>query len=548
MRHLTPCLLLLASMLGAQSATKLEPAANPLPDLFGTACDLDGDLAVIGAPIADSPELGGDNDAGAAYVYRRVGDSWIQEAILSAPTPEQDDHFGASVALDGETIVIGADGRDLPGKPDTGSVYVFEQVAGEWVPQVLNSPSQNGGDFFGDSVAIDAGSIVIGAPFDDDLAADSGAVYVFVRSGNAWAEQQKLKAGDASSGDRLGSVAILDDRIVAGAPHDDHEVLIDAGSVYVFVRQGSDWSQETRLQSGRRGPGESFGVRVAIDADAILVSSPLGFGLAPQSGNAEIFRLDGSTWSSEARLQVSDGAAQDNLGSSIDLAGDLAILGARFAMVDGRPAAGAAYLFRRGTNVFGLTTWDMVSKITSADPDHAGYGSAIAISGADLLVGAPFSNTAGSATGAAFVEVLDVVTTFGSACAGLILPTPILTTETVIPNIGETFRLTLSPDAPALPGAAIGLIGRSNRLFDAIPLPFDLGTILPGCQLLVSIDFQGNLSGGFPGPYQWSLEIPDTASLVGTSVFLQAVPFILLPGGGMDFAMSGGVRAKIGMR
>jgi len=536
MRHLALCPLLLAALLDAQSGTKLEPAASAFPDFFGAACDLDGDLAVIGAP----------SDAGAAHVYRRVGDAWTLEATLEAPSPEPDDHFGTSLAIDGASIVIGAPGRDLPGKPDAGAAYVFERVAGLWTAQVLESQSQGVGDFFGQSVAIQQGSIVVGAPYDDALAADSGAAYVFIRSGNVWLEQQKLKAGDASAGDRLGSVAIQGDRIVAGAPHADRGILIDAGAAYVFQRQGTSWSQETRLASTRPGPGESFAVRVAIDGDAILVSSPLGFGVAPQAGHAEVFGFDGATWSSEGRLQAADGAAQENFGSGIDLDGDLAILGARFASVDGRTAAGAAYLFRRGTNAFGMTIWTLVSKITAADADQAGYGAAAAISGADLCIGAPLSTRTGSATGAAYLEEVEIVTSFGSGCQGTTLPLPILSANTVRPTIGETFELSLSPDAPPLPGSAIGLIGRSNRQFGAIPLPFDLGASLAGCQLLVSIDFQMNLSGGFPGPFVWKLAIPDTPSLVGTGVFLQAVPFILLPTGEFDFAMSSGVRAKIG--
>ncbi|MHC5064198.1 MAG: hypothetical protein ACYTG5_09510, partial [Planctomycetota bacterium] len=469
------------------------------------------------------------------------------EARLESPTPAADDHFGSAVALDGETIVIAANRRDLPGKPDSGSVYVFEQVAGTWTGEEINASSQAAGDFFGDSIDISRDRIVVGAPFHDALAADAGAAFVFVKESGSWVEEAKLQASDASAGDRFGAVGISGDRIAVGAGFDDHIGLDDAGSVYVFERDASDWNETDRLQSGRRGTAESFGLRVAVDADSIIAGTPLGFGNAAGAGSADIFRFDGSAWRIEGRIQAPDGDLQENFGSSVDIEGNLAIVGARFAEIDMRPAAGAAYLFKRGVDGLGDPSWEMVSKVDAGDANQFGYGSAVSISGPEILIGAPLSSVGATENGAGYWQEVDVATVFGLGCSGFALPMPVMTPATEAPKIGEVFRLDFSEQVPPIQGGGFGFLGRSNRDFGGVGLPLDLTPFnMPGCELLVSVDFQQNLAGGFPDTYHWEIQVPDDQAIVGTPVYFQAMTFIIVPStGGLDVALSRGLRARV---
>ncbi len=537
----------LTSLASAQTNTKLQAPPNPQADFFGASCALDRDLAVLGAPFEDSDSLAANNHAGAVYVYRRQGNAWIEEARLEAPTPAADDHFGSAIAMSGELIVIAANRRDLPGKPDSGSIFVFEPIAGSWTGEEINSANQGAGDFFGDTVDISRDRIVVGAPFDDAVATDSGAAYVFVRDSGGWIEEAKLKASDASAGDRFGAVGISADRIAVGAGFDDHVGLKDAGSVYVYQHDGSAWNETDRLQSGRRGAGESFGLRVAVDADSIVAGTPLGFGNAAEAGSADIFRFDGTAWQIEGRIQAPDGDLQENFASSVDIEGNLVIVGARFAEIDGRSAAGAAYLYKRGVDGLGDPNWQMVSKVDSGDGNQLGYGSSVAISGPEILIGAPLATSGANENGAGYWQEVDVATVFGLGCPGFALPMPVMTPASEVPRIGEVFRLDLSAQAPPLLGGAFGFLGRSNQTFGAMDLPLDLSTFnLPGCELLVSVDFQQPLRGGFPGRFYWEIPVPDDSSIVGTAVYFQAMTFIIIPStGGFDVALSRGLRARV---
>ena len=233
-------------------------------DFFGFSVALSGDTAVIGA-FRDSDDVKG-VDSGSAYVFTRSGTNWGQQAKLTATDGAANDTFGGNVALSGDTAVIGAlgDDDDVNGV-DSGSAYVFTRSGTSWSEQAkLSAADGAAGDEFGYSVALSGDTAVIGAARDDDKGNDSGSAYVFTRSGTSWSQQAKLTAADGAAGDVFSiSVALSGDTAVIGADLDD-EKGDNSGAAYVFTRSGSTWSQQAKLTADDGAAGDLFGIRVAL--------------------------------------------------------------------------------------------------------------------------------------------------------------------------------------------------------------------------------------------------------------------------------------------
>src|SRR2546427_1801066 len=166
------------------------------------------------------------------------------------PVGQQGAELGLSAALSGDTLVVGADAQDTPGGVDTGAAYVFVRSGTTWsVQQQLVASDAAASDAFGSAVAISGDTIVVGAPLDDTPAGtDAGSAYVFVRSGTTWTEQQKLVASDAAAIDGYGyTVSISGDTAVVGAFTHDAPGGLNSGAAYVYVRSGTTWSEQQRL-------------------------------------------------------------------------------------------------------------------------------------------------------------------------------------------------------------------------------------------------------------------------------------------------------------
>ncbi len=220
-----------------QEVAKLTASDASGGERFGLSVTFDGEAIVVGAPDA-----GGD-DSGAAYVFEFDSEAaWEEVAKLSASDAAAMDGFGTSVALDGDTILVGARGHDASGT-DSGAAYVFERnVGGLWVEAAkLTASNATSADAFGASVAIDGSIAVVGAWGVDTAGIDSGAVYVYERDdGGVWQEVAQLVASDADTAERLGSsVAASALELVAGAPFDGDGGM-QAGAAYVFEAVFSD--------------------------------------------------------------------------------------------------------------------------------------------------------------------------------------------------------------------------------------------------------------------------------------------------------------------
>src|SRR5215468_7568925 len=220
---------------------------------------------------------------GSAYVFARSGAVWNQQQKLEAPDAAASDLFGQSVAISGDTIVVGAPLDDGAGAVDQGSAYVFALSGGFWShQQKLAAPDPAVNDEFGSKVAINGDTIVVGAPLDDGAGGDSqGSAYVFTRSGGFWSHQQKLEAPDADEGGEFGlSVAISGATLVVGS-RNDGAAGVNQGSAYVFARIGEVWSQQQKLEASDAEAGDQFGFSVGISGGTIVVGST--FGNSPSS-------------------------------------------------------------------------------------------------------------------------------------------------------------------------------------------------------------------------------------------------------------------------
>ncbi len=259
-------------------------------DRFGGAVSLDGDTALVGAT--------GDDDAGSAsgsaYVFIRSAPGvWTEQAKLTASDGAAFDAFGGSVSLDGDTALVGATGDDDAGSA-SGSAYAFiRDGSGVWTEQAkLTASDAETGDSFGASVALDGDTALVGAHRDDDGSLDSGSAYVFTRDGaGVWTEQAKLTASDAAGFDRFGvSVALDGDTALVGAWLDD-DAGSQSGSAYTFTRAAPGvWTEQSKLTASDAAAFDRFGVSVALDGDTALVGAYLDDDAGSSSGSAYVFQ------------------------------------------------------------------------------------------------------------------------------------------------------------------------------------------------------------------------------------------------------------------
>ena len=297
--------------------TKLTAGDAAQFDNFGTSVAISGDTAVVGALF----DVDSGISSGSAYVFQRSAGVWSQQQKLTASDAAANDQFGASVAISGDTAVVSSPGDDDAGT-NSGSAYVFIRSAGVWSQEAkLTASDGTGSDGFGGSVAISGDTVVVGASRDDDAGTSSGSAYVFIRSAGVWSEQAKLIASDAAGGDFFGgSVAISGESVVVGAFNDD-DTASDSGSAYVFQRSGTTWSQEAKLTASDAALSDFFGFSVAISGDTAVVGAHLDDDAGGDSGSAYVFQRSAGVWSEQQKLTASDAALADEFGFSVAISG-----------------------------------------------------------------------------------------------------------------------------------------------------------------------------------------------------------------------------------
>src|SRR6266498_3967425 len=320
---------------------KLEASDPAAFDGFGFSVAISGETVVVGA-LFDDGAAG--LQQGSAYVFARSGGVWTQQQKLLASDAAAGALFGISVAISGETVVVGA-----PGDDSRGSAYVFARNGGVWSQQQkLLASDAAAGDAFGESVAISGETVVVGAQFDDDVAGDNqGSAYVFARSDGVWSQQQKLRASDAAVADSFGaSVAISGETVVVGAIGDDGAAGRDQGSAYVFARSGGVWTQQQKLEASDAAANDLFGLSVAISGETVVVGAPFDAGAAGNSqGSAYVFARSGGVWSQQQKLEASDAALGDQFGFSVAVSAWTVEVGAHDDSGAAGRLQGSAYVF-----------------------------------------------------------------------------------------------------------------------------------------------------------------------------------------------------------
>jgi len=357
-------------------------------DNFGFSVAIDGDTMIIGAPFDD---IGSGYDRGSAHIYRWNGASWVFEATLRASDGRYYDQFGWSVALSGDTAIVGAPNDTVGENYYQGSAYIFTRAGTAWTQEVMLTASDGQYyDQFGWSVALSGDTAIVGVPFD--FVGENyyqGSAYIFTRSGSVWTQQAKLTAFDAAAGDEFGvSVALSGDTALVGAVYDDGAAGANQGSAYVFTRSGTLWTQQAKLEASDAAVFDNFGSSVALSGDTAIVGAQFGDGAAgADQGSAYVFTRAGTSWTEEVKLTAADGQYFDLFGWSVAVSGETALVGAYLADIGTSADQGAAYTFTR--SIRGAPEWTLQAKLaTSDDPAHDLLGTAVAFDDNAIIVGA----------------------------------------------------------------------------------------------------------------------------------------------------------------
>ena len=313
-------------------------ASDPLPlAFFGSAVAIDADTIVVGAPNADNPGPFAQGP-GAAYVFERNLGIWTETAKLTASDAADRDFFGGAVDVDGSTIAVGADNHGSSGLVfGTGAAYLFEDPGTGWVETQLFLASDGvPEDGFGGSLALSGNTLLIGAvqlfagPFST-ASPRPGAVYSFVDPGGGWAETQRFEAALPVIGDEFGAALALDvDRALIGAPALDLTQLPAPGAAHLFDRIGGVWSVTTALAASDATAGDGYGSSVALDGTRGLVAAPRavnagGFPLFEGFGAVYVVEDPGGGWAESARLITTNLALTESFAEAVALDADLGL-------------------------------------------------------------------------------------------------------------------------------------------------------------------------------------------------------------------------------
>ncbi|HWO26069.1 MAG TPA: DUF4215 domain-containing protein [Kofleriaceae bacterium] len=443
-------------------------ASNTDPvDLFGfsVALSADGSTLVVGAPLEDSAATGinGDQssnaagDSGAVYVFTRSGATWVQQAYIKASNTDSNDIFGYSVALsaDGSTLAVGACAEDSTstgingdqssnGAIDSGAVYVFTRSGTAWSQQAyVKASNTDSGDQFCYSVALsgDGSTLAVGTNLEDGVAnstVDSGAAYVFTRSGATWSQQAYVTASNVDAGDNFGySIALSSDgsTLAVGSPDEDSAATgingdhtsnsaSVSGAAYVFTRIGSVWSQQAYVKASNTEAGDLFGYSITLSGDGSTLavgavaedSAATGINgnqadnSVTDSGAIYIFARSGTTWAQQAYVKASNTDAFDTFGVSVALSGDGSSLAVGAYLEDSAATgingdqssdsvldAGAVYAFARNG-----ATWSQQAYVKASNTEALDvFGICIGLSadGSTMAVGAYTEDSAATGVG-----------------------------------------------------------------------------------------------------------------------------------------------------
>jgi hypothetical protein len=364
-------------------------------DHFGMTVSTSGDYALVGSP--------NDNDrgesTGSAYIFVKDGDEWIQQAKLTADDAAAGDYFGNSLFIRGDYAIIGAFGDANEGAW-TGSAYVFVRNGEHWSQQAkLTADDASAGDGFSqEAVSIDGNYAIVGACTENNIA---GSAYIFVRDGENWTQQTKLTADNPIAGDYFGyKVSINGDYAVVSVTQDG-DGRSHRGFANVYIRDGVNWTHQATLAADDGANGDIFGRSVSLDRDYVVVGAPLDQDGGNESGSAYIFMREGENWSQQAKLTADDADAGDRFGFGVSISGQYVVIGS-YLDDDNGNNSGSAYLFGRDGE-----DWTQIEKLTPGDAAEGDiFGHRVSINGNNLITGSCNDDDNGENSGSAYIYQL----------------------------------------------------------------------------------------------------------------------------------------------
>lgn len=379
---------------------RLSAPGGALNDSFGWSCALSGNTAIVGAPQDDYGAL---TDAGSAFVFTRSAAVWTLQTTLQPASPATGDFFGSAVDVLGDRALVGAVNDDTPVGVNSGSGHVFDRNAGVWSQSALVYGAtwfDQNGDQGGNAVALSAFGATVGAPADwTDAGVQAGTASHFDDVGGSWGERQRITAGNIGGNVQFGIAVDVDaDTAVVGARNLGSDVCYGCGAAFVYHRVGGVWQLASTLRAAPMENDAFFGSSVAVFGDQILVGSPSEG--AFDNGAVHRYLRSGGVWSHAQRFEAV-GPSISEFGRSLDFDGVRAIVGAPtcFNEISGMSGGCAFILEMQGGTLVQQT------RLQPASGENAEqFGSSVAIDGDSALVGAPLHDgVAGANAGAAFV-------------------------------------------------------------------------------------------------------------------------------------------------
>ncbi|MDE0301480.1 MAG: hypothetical protein OXN17_22875 [Candidatus Poribacteria bacterium] len=238
---------------------------------FGHAVSIDGNTAIVGSPKSDDAG----KNSGAAYIFVRDGARWNQQAKLLPEDLVGSDAFGEDVFVYGGTVVVGAPQHSHSGLRFPGAAYVFEREVDNWVQKAkLTASDAAKSDRFGHSVAMSGNTIIVGAPLHDTNAGkDAGVAYIFVPDGDTWKQQAMLMPAKAEASNQLGfGVATTGNIAIIGAPT-RNEGARASGAAYAFVRVEGVWEEKEKVVPKDAAKDLKFGSSIGMSDNSVVISS-----------------------------------------------------------------------------------------------------------------------------------------------------------------------------------------------------------------------------------------------------------------------------------
>jgi hypothetical protein len=387
-----------------QQLAELTPSVRGANDWFGFSIAASGNTAVVGAFDANIEQFG------TVYVYVKPSSGWTNMTqVATLTSSDSGQGFGTSVAISGNTIVVGAadtSNFNDPAAAGPGAAYVFVMPAGGWHDMTetakLTASDGNNGDAFGDSVAISGNTIAVGAFFATDSSGNSfaGKSYVFVRPSSGWSgnlnETAELTANDSELLNYMGaSVGISGGTVVAGAyGHNNFQ-----GVAYVFARPSTGWknmTQTAELSSADGAGSDDFGFSAAISGDTVVMGAP---NARNSKGAAYVFVKPSTGWSNMTQtceLIARNGVQFQSFGQSVATNGKVVVVGAPSTTVGSNFGQGAGYVFAKPASGW-RNQQSSLELVANDGAANDGFGVSVGIGGTTMFAGAPKNTTPGAA-------------------------------------------------------------------------------------------------------------------------------------------------------